>query len=99
MKPNDRLYFVVYDIGDSKRWRAIYRTMQGYGDWVQLSVFQCRLTTTRHAELVADLDRLIHHREDHIVIIDVGRAEGVRPRVVSLGKRPYTPVANEAIVV
>ena len=96
---DERLYFVVYDIADSKRWRQIFNTMHGYGDWVQLSVFQCRLTRVRHAELVSDLDNLIHHHGDHVVIIDVGPADKVEPRVVSLGKRPYTAVERAPIII
>ena len=99
MTADERLYFVVYDIADPKRWRAVFKTMHGYGDWVQLSVFQCRLTRVRHAELIADLDDLIYNAEDHVVIIDVGPADSVEPRVVSLGKRAYTPVAREPIIV
>ena len=96
---DERLYFVVYDIADARRWRQIFKTMHGYGDWVQLSVFQCRLTRIRHAELVSDLDNIIHHDEDHVVIIDVGPADKVEPRVVSLGKRTYTPVERAPIII
>lgn len=99
MTSDERLYFVVYDIADPKRWRSVFRTMHGYGDWVQLSVFQCRLTRLRHAELVADLDSIIHHAEDHVVVIDVGLADKVEPRVVSLGKRTFTPVERKPIIV
>ena len=99
MPTDERLYFVVYDIADAKRWRSVFRTMRGYGEWVQLSVFQCRLSRLRHAELVADLDRIIHHDEDHVVLMDIGPADKVEPKVVSLGKRPYTPVAREPIIV
>ena len=99
MPMDERLYFVVYDIADAKRWRSVFRTMRGYGEWVQFSVFQCRLSRVRHAELIADLDRIIHHDEDHIVLMDVGPADKVEPKVVSLGKRPYTPVAREPIIV
>lgn len=99
MATDERLYFVVYDIADAKRWRSVFRTMKGYGEWVQLSVFQCRLSRVRHAELIADLDRIIHHDEDHIVLMDIGPADKVEPKVVSLGKRPYTPVAREPIIV
>ena len=99
MPADERLYFVVYDIADAKRWRSVFRTMRGYGEWVQLSVFQCRLSRVRHAELIADLDRIIHHDEDHIVLMDIGSADKVDPKVVSLGKRPYTPVAREPIIV
>ena len=99
MPTDERLYFVAYDIADGKRWRSVFRTMHGYGEWVQLSVFQCRLSRVRHAELIADLDRIIHHDEDHIVLMDIGPADKVEPRVVSLGKNPYTPVAREPIIV
>ena len=99
MASDERIYFVIYDIGDPRRWRSVFKTMHGYGDWVQLSAFQCRLTRMRHAELVADLDELIHHDHDHVVIVDIGPADRVRPRVVSLGKRPYTPVEKEPTIV
>jgi CRISPR-associated protein Cas2 len=94
----DRLYIVAYDIHDPKRWRRIFKLMQGYGEWLQLSIFQCRLSRRRHAELVALLDGIIHHREDHIVLLDLGLAEKVKPRVVSLGKE-YEPVAREPTIV
>ena len=99
MATDERLYFVVYDIADAKRWRSVFRTMHGYGDWVQLSVFHCCLTRVRHAELVADLDSIIHHADDHVVVIDVGPAAKVEPRIVSLGKRPYTPVERKPVIV
>ena len=99
MATDERLYFVVYDISDPKRWRSVFRTMHGYGEWVQLSVFQCRLTRVRHAELIADLDGIIHHDEDHLVIIDLGPADKVEPKIVSLGKRPFTTVEREPIIV
>ena len=99
MTTDERLYFVVYDIADPKRWRTIFKTMHGYGEWMQLSVFQCRLGRVRHAELVADLDRIIHHDEDHAIILDLGPADKVAPKVVSLGKRAYTPITHEPVIV
>jgi CRISPR-associated protein Cas2 len=94
----EHLYVVTYDISDQKRWRRVFNVMNGYGEWVQLSVFQCRLTRQRHAELVALLDDMIHHTEDHVLFVDVGPADHVVPRVVSLGK-DFQPVAREPIVV
>jgi len=51
----ERLYIVAYDIADQKRWRGVFRTMKGYGRWLQLSVFQCRLSGRRRADLGAAL--------------------------------------------
>ncbi|MFW6094301.1 MAG: CRISPR-associated endonuclease Cas2 [Pseudomonadota bacterium] len=99
MAADERLYFVVYDISNPKRWRGVFKTMHGYGEWVQLSVFQCRLSPMRHAELIADLDLLIHHDEDHVVIVDVGQADNVDPKIVSLGKKPFRPVEREPLVI
>jgi len=83
---DEHLYIVAYDIADQKRWRRVFRLMHGYGEWVQLSVFQCRLSRKRHAEMIALLDGIIHHDQDHIVAMDLGLAEAVTPKVVSLGK-------------
>ncbi|PWV62277.1 CRISPR-associated endonuclease Cas2 [Plasticicumulans acidivorans] len=87
----EHLYVVVYDIRDTKRWRRVFRLMKGFGDWVQLSVFQCRLNAVRHAELVQLLDNLILHQRDHVILMDMGPADGIAPRVISLGQ-PYTPI-------
>lgn len=95
---SERLYVVAYDIADPKRWRRVFRTMKGYGRWLQLSVFQCRLSGRRRADLGAALERLIHHGEDHVIILDLGLADEVDPRVESIG-RSFTPIAREAIVV
>lgn len=94
----EHLYVVTYDISDQKRWRRVFNVMNGYGEWLQLSVFQCRLNRQRHAELVALLDDMIHHAEDHVLFLDVGLADHVVPRVVSLGK-DFQPVAREPIIV
>lgn len=83
---DEHLYIVTYDISDQKRWRAIFKLMKGYGEWLQLSVFQCRLNRRRHAELLATLDEIIHHADDHVLMLDLGPADNVEPRVVSLGK-------------
>ena len=94
----EHLYIVTYDISDAKRWRRVFRLMQGYGEWLQLSVFQCRLSRKRHAEMVALLDGIIHHEHDHVLAIDVGVADSVKPRFVSLGK-DYQPVQREPVIV
>lgn len=94
----ERLYIVTYDIADDRRWRRVYRLMRGYGHWLQLSVFQCRLTARRRAELARRLEEAIHHRDDHVLILDLGPAEKVDPRVESLGKR-YESVKRTAVVI
>jgi CRISPR-associated protein Cas2 len=96
---DERLYIVTYDIGEPRRWRAVFKLMSGYGEWVQLSVFQCRLSPRRHAEMVATLDQIIHHADDHVLIIDVGVADRVEAKVISLGKRSFEVVPREPVIV
>jgi len=95
---DEHLYIVTYDIGDPKRWRRVFRIMNGFGEWLQYSVFQCRLSTQRQAELIALLDGIIHHDNDHVLLVDIGPADRVVPRVISLGKN-FEPVAREPIIV
>lgn len=96
--PDERLYIVTYDISNDRRWRRVFRLMHGYGRWLQLSVFQCRLTARRRAELSRRLEAIIHGRDDHVLILDLGPADKVDPRVESLGKS-FTPVNRSAVVV
>ncbi len=83
---DERLYIVAYDISDDHRWRLVYKTMQGYGAWIQLSVFQCRLSRRHRAELEARLRGLIAEGEDHVLLIDVGPADRTSLDIVSIGK-------------
>lgn len=96
---NDRIYMVVYDIVDPRRLRRVHRLMRGFGEWLQLSVFQCRLSKYQHAYLISELSTHIHHKEDHVLIVDLGPAERVHPRVVSLGKTGYDPIVREPTIV
>ncbi len=95
----EHLYIVTYDISDDKRWRRIFRMMHGYCEWMQLSVFQCRLTRTRHVQLMEQLGELIRMSEDHVVIIDVAPADSVQPRVNSLGKRSFEGIERAPVIV
>lgn len=48
------LYVVVaYDVPDSRRRNRLARTLEGYGQRVQYSVFECRLDERRFLRLVA----------------------------------------------
>jgi CRISPR-associated protein Cas2 len=95
---DENLYIVAYDISDPRRWRRVFRLMNGYGEWVQLSVFQCRLNRRRRIELKFALGEIINHAQDHVVILDLGPAGGIRPRIESLGK-PFIVVERGRVIV
>lgn len=94
----ERLFIISYDISEPKRWRRVFRLMKGYGEWLQLSVFQCRLGRMRVLQLEAELKDLINQEEDHILILDIGPAAEVMPQVRSLGKT-FEAVRREAVIV
>jgi CRISPR-associated protein Cas2 len=94
----ERLYIVTYDIANERRGRRVFRLMQGYGRWLQLSVFQCRLSAQRRAQLATRLEAVIHSKDDHVLILDLGPADKIDPRVESLGKT-FEAVTRTAIVI
>jgi CRISPR-associated protein Cas2 len=93
----ERLYLVTYDISDQRRWRRVFKLMKGYGHWLQLSVFQCRLTARRRSDMAAALERLIEREDDHVLIVDVGDADRVELEIESLGKR-FEKVERRAMI-
>jgi len=96
---DEHLFIVTYDIADARRWRAVFKLMNGYGEWLQLSVFQCRLNAQRQAELRGRLETLLNRDEDHAIIIDVGPAATVSLRVHSIGRRGFAPIGREPVIV
>ena len=94
----EHLYLVSYDISEPRRWRRIFKIMCGYGEWLQLSVFQCRLSQSRVLQLEAALRKEMNQVEDHVLMVDIGPAEHVAPKVRSLGKL-FEPVTRQAVVV
>ena len=94
----EHAYVVTYDISDPKRWRRVFKTMHGYGRWLQLSVFHCRLDGGRRAEMAMALESLIERDTDHVLILDLGPAEEVELAVESLG-RSFAPIERRAVVI
>lgn len=94
----DHLYIVAYDISDAKRWRRIFKILHGYGDWMQLSVFQCRLSKTKRAELESRLREVVKNGQDHLMIIDVGPAKNIKLRIESIGKE-LNAIEKKAVVI
>ncbi len=94
-----RIYLVTYDIADDKRLRRVFRKMNGYGEHLQYSVFQCELSDKEHARMIADLNPLINHREDQILIFSLGTAESYNAGATQAIGKPYVFVERHAIVV
>ncbi len=95
---DERMYIVAYDISNSRRWRRVFKTMHGFGEWLQLSIFQCRLSRRRRAELETRLRELVKVGEDHVLLIDVGPADKTELAVESIGKT-FAKIERRAIVI
>lgn len=91
-------YIVSYDISDPKRLRKVFKLMRGYGDHLQLSVFQCELNRRELVELRSRLGDVIHFGEDQVMFVDVGPVEGRGSTSISAIGRPYMYPERHAIV-
>ncbi len=92
-------YVVTYDISDPRRLRRVYKLMLGWGDHLQLSVFQCELTARELVELRTELARLIDVTEDQVLFAVLGRVEGRGAVAIQSLGRPYIDPERTAVVV
>ncbi len=92
-------YIVTYDVSDPRRLRKVFKTLKGYGDHLQLSVFRCELNHRELVELRARLGSIIHHDQDQVLFVDVGPEEGRGNTSISTLGRAYHPPERRAVVV
>lgn len=92
-------YLVCYDIANDKRLRKVFKTMRGWGDHLQFSIFECQLTATDLIRLRGELAQIIHHKEDQVLFVNLGPAEGRGDRVITALGIPYSAVDAPLIVV
>jgi len=94
-----RLYLVTYDVCEPRRLRKVFKTMQGFGEHLQLSVFQCDLTAIDRIEMQAALDGIIEKDEDKVLIIDLGPTDPFPVKnIQALGKQVKVVSRTPAIV-
>lgn len=80
-------WMVCYDITCDKRRTKVYKTMRGYGDHIQFSVFRCVLSAQQVVELRTKLEATIHAHDDQILMVPLGPPDSTRFREwISLGK-------------
>jgi CRISPR-associated protein Cas2 len=92
-------FVVCYDISNDLRLRRVHKTMRGFGDHLQYSVFECQLTRTDLARCRHALSEIINHREDQVLFVDLGPVEGRGDRVITALGRPYSPFDAPCIVI
>lgn len=99
MRHTRQTFVVTYDICDPKRLRKVYKLMLGWGEHLQLSVFQCELNDRELVELRSELARVIHHLEDQVLFVDIGPVEGRGSSAISALGKPYIDLDRIAVVV
>jgi CRISPR-associated protein Cas2 len=92
-------YIVTYDVCDPKRLRKVYKLMLGWGEHLQLSVFQCELNARELIELRTELSQVIRASEDQVLFVDVGTVEGRSAGAITSLGRVYSDPERLAIVV
>ena len=92
-------YLVCYDICDDKRLARVFKTMRGFGDHLLYSVFECQFTPTDLVRCRHALGEIINHREDQVLFVDLGPAEGRGDRVITALGKPYSPIDSPCIIV
>ena len=92
-------YIVCYDICDTKRLREVFKTMRGWGDHLQLSVFECRLTRSELVTLRAELAEIVNHDDDQVLFVDLGPAGARGDRVITALGKPYVVVDAPCVIV
>jgi CRISPR-associated protein Cas2 len=70
-----RSYIVFYDISNQKRWRKVFKIMNGHGEWWQYSVFFCVLKEIDRVRMQGQLEEVMNLKEDQCVIVDLGPDE------------------------
>ncbi len=92
-------YIVSYDICESKRLTKVFKTMRGFGDHVQYSVFFCMLSDKEKAMMIAAIDGIINHKEDQVLIVDLGPEGGRGETCIESVGKAYIHPERHAIVV
>jgi CRISPR-associated protein Cas2 len=67
------LYLVTYDISCNKRRKKVSDLLEGYGQRVQYSVFECVLSPEKYAELRQRLRKRVKDTEDSIRFYPLSR--------------------------
>ena len=90
------LYVVIYDISDDKRRRRVFNLLEGYGQRVQFSAFECVLNDRKFEELRARLTKVVKMDEDSVRFYPISKH--TLGQVVIWGVPPLTQMSGSVVV-
>ena len=93
-----RRYLISYDVSDDKRRTQVFKTLSSNGDHVQFSVFVCELNDRELATVKGLLSGTVHHDEDQVLVLDLGRAEQDLAGMLQCIGRAYEPRSRVLVV-
>jgi CRISPR-associated protein Cas2 len=65
-RPERTLYVIAYDIPNDRRRTKVHKTLCGFGEWTQYSLFECHLTDKELVALRGKLDKILKPEEDSV---------------------------------
>jgi len=65
-KPDRTLFVVAYDISSDRRRTKVHKTLCGFGQWTQYSLFECHMTGKESLTLRAKLDKILEPEKDSV---------------------------------
>lgn len=89
-------YVIVYDIPCDKRRKNISDILEGYGQRVQYSVFECLLNQSKYTELKKRLRKQIDSAEDSIRFYPLSKH--TFNQIETWGEPPVTEIPGSVII-
>ncbi|MEI6065221.1 MAG: CRISPR-associated endonuclease Cas2 [Pseudanabaena sp. ELA748] len=90
------LYVVIYDISDDKRRRRVFNLLEGYGQRVQFSAFECVLNDRKFEELRSRLIKVVKMNEDSVRFYPISKH--TLGQVIVWGEPPLTQMPSSVVV-
>jgi CRISPR-associated protein Cas2 len=90
------LYVVIYDISDDKRRKRVFNLLEGYGQRVQFSAFECVLNDRKFEELRSRLIKVVKMNEDSVRFYPISKH--TLGQVIVWGEPPLTQMPSSVVV-
>ncbi len=65
------IYFISYDISDTKRLQKVAKILKNFGIRIQYSFFECEIQKEQFEFLKTELLKVINKKEDNLIIYPI----------------------------
>ncbi len=87
---------IAYDITDNRRRKRLADLLEGYGQRVQYSVFDCPLTARQRRDLLRAIRQKIDPDCDRVALYPI--AANLASKVVHLGRQENPPPPHSVVI-